>query len=163
MPARQDFPYKQARSMKYNVISADCHIDLVRLPPDLFTSNASPGLKDRMPYVTDGGKGPQWVTSKGSYLGLINGMGSAGCEYIPGQIHHSDRMASTGLYEDGKKGIRRTTEPELRLKDQARDGIQGEVLYGILGASMRLNDPFARERPLQDHLRKRGKALRLSG
>ena len=129
--------------MKYNVISADCHIDLIWLPPDLFTSNASAALKDRMPYVTDGAKGPQWVTKKGSYFGLVNGMGSAGREYVPGQIHRSDRMASTGLYEDGKKGVRRITDPELRLKDQDRDGIQAEVLYGILGASIRLNDPEA--------------------
>jgi predicted TIM-barrel fold metal-dependent hydrolase len=129
--------------MKYNVISADCHIDLIWLPPDLFTSNASAALKDRMPHVTDGAKGPQWVTKKGSYFGLVNGMGSGGREYVPGQIHRSDRMASTGLYEDGKKGVRRITDPELRLKDQDRDGIQAEVLYGILGASIRLNDPEA--------------------
>ena len=70
-------------------------------------------------------------------------MGSAGREYVPGRIHRSDRMASTGLYEDGKKGIRRLTDPELRVKDQDRDGVQGEVLYGILGATGRLNDPEA--------------------
>ena len=70
-------------------------------------------------------------------------MGSAGREYVPGQIHRSDRMASTGLYDDGKKGIRRLTDPELRLTDQERDGVQGEVLYGILGASMRLKDDEA--------------------
>src|SRR5262249_56305341 len=94
---------------------------------------------DRMPYVTDGPKGPVWVTKKGANLGLMNGMGSAGREYVPGQIHRSDRMASTGLYDDGRKGIRRLTDPELRLKDQERDGVQAEVLYGVLGASMRLN------------------------
>ena len=37
--------------MQYEMISADCHIDLVWLPPDLFTDNASAALKDRMPYV----------------------------------------------------------------------------------------------------------------
>jgi uncharacterized protein len=52
-------------------------------------------------------------------------------------------MAATGLYEDGKRGIRRLTDPELRLKDQERDGVQAEVLYGILGATRRLNDPDA--------------------
>src|SRR5260370_18453155 len=52
-------------------------------------------------------------------------------------------MASTGLYDDGKKGIRRLTEPEMRLKDQDRDGVQAEVLYGVLGSSGRLNDPEA--------------------
>jgi len=129
--------------MRYNRISADCHIDLCWLPPDLFTSNASAAMRDRMPYVTDGPNGPRWVTKKGANLGLMNGMGSAGREYIAGRIHRSDRMASTGLYEDGKRGIRRLTDPDLRLKDQERDGVQAEVLYGILGATRRLNDPEA--------------------
>ncbi|MEE8434222.1 MAG: amidohydrolase family protein [bacterium] len=129
--------------MEYQVISADCYIDLIWLPPDLFTGNASAALRDRMPYVNDGVKGPEWVTRAGARFGLQNGMGSAGREYVPGQIHRSDRMASTGLYEDGKKGIRRLTDPGLRIKDQDRDGVQGEVLYGILGASMRMNDPEA--------------------
>jgi len=129
--------------MRYTRISADCHVDLCWLPPDLFTSSASAAMKDRMPYVTDGPKGPVWVTKKGAKLGLVNGMGSAGREYVPGQIHRSDRMAATGLYEDGKRGIRRLTDPELRLKDQERDGVQAEVLYGILGATRRLNDAEA--------------------
>jgi uncharacterized protein len=129
--------------MRYTRISADCHVDLCWLPPDLFTSSAPAAMKDRMPYVTDGPKGPVWVTKKGANFGLLNGMGSAGREYIPGQIHRSDRMATTGLYEDGKHGIRRLTDPELRLKDQERDGVQAEVLYGILGATRRLNDAEA--------------------
>jgi predicted TIM-barrel fold metal-dependent hydrolase len=129
--------------MRYEVISADCHIDLIWLPPDLFTGNARADLKERMPYVTDGPKGKKWVARNGAEFGLVNGMGSAGREYVPGQIHRSDRMAAEGLYEDGRKGIRRLTDPELRLKDQDRDGIQGEVLYGILGASMRLGDDAA--------------------
>src|SRR5262249_32848853 len=112
--------------MRYTRISADCHIDLCWLPPDLFTSNASTSLKDRMPSVTDSPKGPRWVTKKGANFGLVNGMGSAGREYVPGKIHRSDRIAATGLYEDGKRGIRRLTDPELRLKDQERDGVQAE-------------------------------------
>jgi predicted TIM-barrel fold metal-dependent hydrolase len=129
--------------MDYQVISADCHVDLPWLPPDLFTANASAAMRDRMPFVTDGPKGPVWVSKKGSQFGLVNGMGSAGREYVPGQIHRSDRMASTGLYDDGRRGIRRLTDPDLRLKDQARDGVQAEVLYGILGTSDRLQDPEA--------------------
>lgn len=129
--------------MKYDFISADCHIDLIWLPPDLFTANAPVALKARMPYVIEGRKGMQWVAKNGARFGLVNGMGSAGREYVPGEIHRSDRMASTGLYDDGRKGIRRLTDPELRLKDQERDGVQAEVLYGILGASMRLHDDQA--------------------
>ena len=45
--------------MDYHVISADCHIDLIWLPPDLFTANASGQMRDRMPYVIDGPKGPK--------------------------------------------------------------------------------------------------------
>ena len=129
--------------MKYDVISADCHIDLIWLPPDLFTSNASAEMRDRMPFVTDGARGKEWVTKTGASFGLVNGMGSAGRLYEPGKIHRADRMASEGVYEDGKNGIRRMTEPELRIKDQERDGVQAEVLYGILGASMRINDDEA--------------------
>lgn len=126
--------------MKYDVISADGHVDLIWLPPDLFTANASAKFKDRMPYVEQGPDGPRWVSRNGAQFGLVNGMGSAGRKYVPGEIHRSDRMASTGLYEDGKKGVRRLTEPDLRLKDQDLDGVQAEVLYGILGSSGRLND-----------------------
>lgn len=129
--------------MRYDRISADCHIDLCWLPPDLFTANASSALRERMPYVADGPNVPMWTTKKGANLGHMNGMGSAGRQYVPGKIHRADRMAETGLYEDGKRGVRRLTDPDLRVKDQDRDGVQAEVLYGVLGATSRLNDAEA--------------------
>ena len=116
-------------TMEYTCISADCHVDLIWLPPDLFTANASGQMKGRMPYVDAGAEGgARWVSRSGADFGLVNGMGSAGREYVPGAMHRSDLMAAEGLYEDGKKGIRRLTDPELRVKDQDRDGIQAEVL-----------------------------------
>jgi formylglycine-generating enzyme required for sulfatase activity len=126
----------EVTTMRYELISADCHVDLGWLPPDLFVANAAPALRDRMPYVTEGPKGPTW-TRKGAMLGLACGMGSAGREYVPGVIHRADRMAETGLYADGKRGVRR----ELRLKDQDLDCVQAEVLYGILGTTGRMHDP----------------------
>ena len=129
--------------MHYDVISADCHIDLPWLPEDLFTSQARADVADRMPYVAETEKGRCWVSRNGAQFGLQNGMGSAGCRYVPGQIHRSDRMAEQGLYRDGGNGIRRLTEPDLRIKDQDLDGVQAEVLYGILGAAMRLGDDAA--------------------
>lgn len=126
--------------MHYQVISADCHIDLPWLPEDLFTSEARAGLEERMPYVVETEQGRFWTSRNGARFGLQNGMGSAGRRYVPGQIHRSDRMAEQGLYRDGERGIRRLTEPDLRIKDQDLDGVQGEVLYGILGAAMRLGD-----------------------
>src|SRR4029079_9259289 len=102
--------------MKYDVISADCHIDLIWLPPDLFTANASAAFRDRMPYVTEGPRGREWVTKNGATFGLDAGMGSAGGRDEPGKIHRSDRMASTGLYDEAQKRVRRLTDPDLRLE-----------------------------------------------
>ncbi len=130
--------------LRGKVVSADCHIDLIWLPPDLFTAMAPERLRDRMPYVDRDEHGRSvWVSKGGAYFGLVNGMGSAGREYVPGEIHRSDRMAAQGLYEDGQRGVRRLTDPELRVRDQELDGVRGEVLYGILGAANRLNDPEA--------------------
>ncbi len=126
--------------MDYTRISADCHIDLPWLPPDLFTANASAAMKERMPYVAEGPDGPHWTCKKGTSFGLVNGVGPSGQKLVPGQHHRVDVMAATGLYDDGKKGIRRVTDPALRLKDQDRDGVQAEVIYGILGAATRLGD-----------------------
>ena len=47
--------------MDYKRVSADCHIDLCWMPPDLFVTEARPSMKDRMPYVTEGPDGPYWT------------------------------------------------------------------------------------------------------
>ena len=129
--------------MNYQIISADCHIDLPWLPEDLFTNEAANHFKDRMPFVSETEKGRFWVSRTGAQFGLQNGMGSAGRTYVPGQIHRSDRMAEQGLYRDGELGIPRLTDPKLRIKDQDLDVVQAEVIYGVLGASTRLDDDDA--------------------
>src|SRR5262245_28778121 len=126
--------------MTFTRISADCHIDMPWMPANLFTENASAALRDRMPYVTDGPDGPTWTSKNGASFGLWGGVGPSGQKYIPGMHYRADVMASTGLYEDGKKGIARPTTPELRIKDMDRDGVQAEIIFGILGAATRLND-----------------------
>ena len=126
--------------MRYTRISADCHLDLPWMPPDLFTANATPGMKERMPYVAEGPDGPYWTCKNGTSFGLVNGVGPAGQKFVPGTHHRVDVMASTGLYADGQKGIRRVSDPALRAKDMDRDSVQAEVMYGILGAATRLND-----------------------
>src|SRR3974390_428934 len=126
--------------MQYRRISADCHLDMPWMPPDLFVSEARSDLKERMPYVEDGPLGPQWVAKNGANFGLKNGVGPGGAPFVPGQNHRVDKMAETGMYEDGKKDIRRCTDPHLRIKDMDRDGVDAEVMYGILGAASRLND-----------------------
>jgi predicted TIM-barrel fold metal-dependent hydrolase len=110
------------------------------MPPDLFVTEATRAMKDRMPYVTDGPDGPYWTCKNGTSFGLKNGVGPSGAKYIPGQHARADLMAATNLYEDGKNDIRRITVPELRIKDMESDGVDAEVLYGILGAASKLAD-----------------------
>jgi uncharacterized protein len=129
--------------MQYRRISADCHLDLPWMPPDLFVSEAPRALKERMPYVVDGPDGPRWTAKNGASFGLVNGVGPAGQKFVPGMHARVDVMARTGLYDDGKKGIRRVSDPHLRIKDLDRDGVDAEVIYGILGAAGRLNDTEA--------------------
>ena len=126
--------------MNYSRISADCHIDLPWMPPELFVSEARPSMKERMPYVTDGPNGPYWTCKAGTTFGLKNGVGPAGAKYEKGKHARADLMAETGLYEDGRNDIRRISDPHMRIADMERDGVDAEVMYGILGAASKLRD-----------------------
>ena len=89
--------------MQYKRISADCHLDMIWLPPDLFTSEAPRELKERMPFVSDGPNGKEWVARNGASFGLVAGVGSAGRKYEPGKQHRADRMAETGCMKPVSK------------------------------------------------------------
>jgi predicted TIM-barrel fold metal-dependent hydrolase len=52
-------------------------------------------------------------------------------------------MAETGLYEDGKNSVRRPGDPDQRIKDMDRDGVDAEIIFGILGVASRVRDPEA--------------------
>src|SRR5215470_17561181 len=138
---------KRGDVMRYNRISADCHLDLIWLPPDLFTSEAPQALKDRMPYVADGPDGERWwVAKNGVKFGIAGGVGASGTKYVPGKQLRVDVMASTRLYEDGKQGIRRpvaehaarhievrmeiveaSQAPERRSQDQERPAVADQL------------------------------------
>src|SRR5580693_8656110 len=126
--------------MQYRRISADCHLDLPWLPPELFTSQAPRELKDRMPFVEDGAEGPRWVTKAGVFMGIPGAVGSVGAPFVPGQNYRVDKMAETGLYEAGKRGERRPGDPHLRIKEMEKDGVDAEIIFGILGVASRLED-----------------------
>ena len=129
--------------MQYRRISADCHLDMPWMPPDLFVSEAPRELKDRMPYVADGPDGPQWVAKNGATFGLLYGVGPGGAKHVPGQNVRVDIMAERGLYKDAKEGKIRCSDPHLRLKDMEADGVDAEIIYGVLGTASRLNDTEA--------------------
>lgn len=99
------------------VISADGHIDVGYVPTDLFTKGAPATLKDRMPDLTR--------------LSPVGRKRPSGPNY--------DRMAEMGYFDDIDAGKMRPGVPELRVEDQEKDGLVGEVVYGILGADRLFN------------------------
>ena len=128
--------------MEYSVISGDGHIDLVWLPEDLFVSEAPARLKERMPKVVETKEGRVWVAD-GARLGWVAAAGlTTGSHepYTPGLSHRLDRMEEMAFFSDAQQGRFRPTTPELRIMDQKMDGIQAEVIYGILGVATGFSD-----------------------
>jgi predicted TIM-barrel fold metal-dependent hydrolase len=130
---------------QYRRISADCHLDMIWLPPDLFTSNASSKFRDQMPFVADQADGTKrWVDNNGADYGMAGGVGASGTPYIAGKQLRVDKMHEAGLYDDFKnKGDRRPGDPHLRVKELDRDGMDAEVIYGILAACAKIKTPEA--------------------
>jgi predicted TIM-barrel fold metal-dependent hydrolase len=122
--------------MEYRIISADCHIDMTWMPGDLWTSQTPAKWKDAVPQVRQTPEGPRWY-AEGKELGVFGGLGFGFNPVQRSYSKHVDRMFQAGFYEGGPH----PTTPALRLKDQEIDGIDAEVMYGILGIGRRLSDP----------------------
>ena len=127
--------------MAERVISADTHMDLVWLPEDLFVSNAPDALKSQMPRVVETEHGKRWE-AQGTIFGYVAAGALTGSydKYQPGQSKRLDRMEEMGFFSDADAGRFHPSTPELRLKDQDADGIEAEVIYGILGVSTGFSD-----------------------
>jgi predicted TIM-barrel fold metal-dependent hydrolase len=122
--------------MEYRVISADCHIDMTWMPGDLWTTNAPAQWKEHVPQVRQTPDGPRWYAEE-KELGVFGGLGFGFNPVQRGYSKHVDKMFEVGFYEGGPH----PTTPELRIKDQELDGIDAEVMYGILGIGMRMQQP----------------------
>src|SRR2546423_7001628 len=85
--------------MQYRRISADCHLDMLWLPPDLFTSNASSKLRDLMPYVAENSDGVErWTDNNGAEYGLCGGVGATGTPWVPGKQLRAAQKAEAGPF-----------------------------------------------------------------
>ena len=122
------------------VISADGHIDMPLLPHDLFVEHAPAAMRDRMPRVVERDGARAWVDEHGTQLALVGGTGNTGQVYAAGQSTRFDRMNESGFWDDCARGVYHTSDPALRVAAQDRDGIAGEVLYGILGMANAIAD-----------------------
>jgi predicted TIM-barrel fold metal-dependent hydrolase len=119
----------------YQIISADCHIDMTWMPGNLWTDNAPAKWRDQVPHVREASDGPRWY-AEGKELGVYGGLGFGFDRVQRGFSKHVERMFEVGFYDGGPH----PTTPALRLKDQQLDGVDAEVMYGILGIGMRLTD-----------------------
>ena len=125
--------------MQYNLISADTHMDLVYMPPKVFVENAPSALRDKMPRVEDTEEGPYWMLEGKKVVPSGSGGLTSG-HYQEGEAKHLDRMAEVGFFDSMDRGVYHPSDPDLRVRDLDIDGVDAEMMYGILeiGAGGRL-------------------------
>jgi predicted TIM-barrel fold metal-dependent hydrolase len=117
----------------YKLISADDHLDLQYLPPDLWTERLPASLKHRAPRVQQRDGRSVWVC-EGEVWG-----GWAGTPRPSGPKPTFNAFDRGGVDESE----RRPAVPELRLADMDRDGVEAQVIFGPV-ASMAVADPELR-------------------
>ena len=115
MPDKSDLFY-DFRSIDYPVIDADAH---VQEPVDLWTSDAPPSLKGRVPRVTHSEHGDFWLFDENKPPEAVSFTVSAGKSYL-------DYYPTGGTYETIRPG---TWQRDARLADMEIDGIYAQVLY----------------------------------
>ena len=101
------------------IISADDHMDIHALPPELFEERLPAALRDVGPRVVETENGPFWQ-AEGR---LLSPSGNKGKGYIGSADH--------GL---------RPGRPETRLEDMDRDGVFAHVIYSPMTTQMRISD-----------------------
>jgi predicted TIM-barrel fold metal-dependent hydrolase len=89
-----------------------------------------------MPRVEEAAEGKRWYVGAKPFTWVASGGSDSGDDrYVPGASRRLDRMEETGFFSDGERGVLRVSTPALRLRDQELDGVEAEVIYGILGVS----------------------------
>ena len=113
------------------LISGDNHIDLTYLPPDVW---AEPPSKWRLlaPRVEELEDGCHWFV-EAQDKGMWNGVGPGFLKYQKGALARIDMMKDLGFEWDYRPGaVPRPTNPQQRLADLDRDGVDAEIVYGCL-------------------------------
>jgi predicted TIM-barrel fold metal-dependent hydrolase len=101
------------------LISADDHMDIHVLPPDLWQSRLPKNLRDRAPKVVETDDGPWWE-SEGR---RVSPSGRKQAGYLNADAH----------------GFR-PGQPETRMEDMDRDGVYSQVIYSPLTTQLRIAD-----------------------
>ncbi|HZQ38190.1 MAG TPA: amidohydrolase family protein [Dehalococcoidia bacterium] len=98
---------------KYFMVSADCHVNE---PPNLWVERIEPQYRNRLPRIEVDANGVKWSVVEG---------------YKPQKLR--DLKFEGEDLERSKAGSR---DPEERLRDHARDGIDAEIIFPNRGLQM---------------------------
>ena len=111
--------------MAMRAMSADSHMDVFYLPQDAFTARMDRAWGDRVPRVVERDGSHVWVSGDTA----ISPWGV----YGPGVT--GGKRGRILIQEGFASGVARPSDPALRRIDQERDGVDAEIIYGILGIS----------------------------
>ena len=126
--------------MAYRVVSCDNHIDLTFCPPDLWSDQAPAKWKHLVPSVEELDDGLHWFID-GQDVGMWNGVGPGFGKYEKGRLSRVDKLHDLGFYSGHHREAEpRPSTPDLRLQDLDQDGVDAEVIYGILGANLKIQN-----------------------
>lgn len=115
------------------MISCDDHLDLQYLPAGLWQTRLPPKLRDRAPHVEERDGRAIWVCEDKSWGGWSGKRRAAGPKPI---FNAFDR----GGVDESEM---HPANPQLRLADMDRDGVQAQVMFGPV-TSMAIDDPAFR-------------------
>jgi predicted TIM-barrel fold metal-dependent hydrolase len=125
--------------MDYRIISGDGHMDIFFMPEDVFTANASSKWKDQVPHVIETDRGLRWEAG-----GTDRGSVGSWKEFLENPTSEHKRKIETfekaGLYEitDGRYP---PANADVRIQHLERDGVDAEVIYGLLDVPQPDDDP----------------------
>ncbi len=112
--------------MTLTVMSADSHMDLLYLPPDTFSSRMDASWGEQIPRVVERAGQRLWVSGDDTLAPYAT--------YGPGVTGgRRGRVLAEAGFASGKQT--RPSDPAQRREDQERDGVEAEVIYGIIGIS----------------------------
>ncbi|MBV8166678.1 MAG: amidohydrolase [Alphaproteobacteria bacterium] len=130
--------------MRQRLVSGDNHIDLTYCPPDLWSSAAPAKWKLLAPRCEALDDGLHWFV-EAQDKGMWNGVGPGFLKYTPGAFGHIDEMRELGFEWDNRPGATpRPTNPEMRIADLDRDGLDAEIIYCCLMINEMIADPQMR-------------------
>ena len=106
------------------LISADDHLDIHAMPPDVWSSRLPKEWRERGPHVEETPEGPFW--------------------FCDGRRDLAQRPQGDGLHRGHDHGFR-PGQPQTRLEDMDRDGVRAQVIYGPICTQLQITDAALHE------------------